>query len=207
MEAALKQEVIRYYDIKEFKQERITKQLSVEVKNSETRTRAIQKKNSTNKKIIGQLLRDSLYYQPVLEALSADWKEQTKLVQQTYSIGHPAMQNAKKLVKDLAKLQKVTKKEENMQQKTVFKSLQILEGYPKEIKSLVRREVSWTEASLWIHLIISSVQSDFSLLGDRYERRTRSMMNLKIQTDDVESTLKMFKEATLSRKYEEIFDL
>ena len=54
MEAALKQEVIRYYDIKEFKQERITKQLSVEVKNSETRTRAIQKKNSTNKKIIGQ---------------------------------------------------------------------------------------------------------------------------------------------------------
>lgn len=132
----------RYYDIKEFKEERDTKRLLVELKNSETRCRAIQKFNSTYKKVIDQLVHDSLYYQPVLEALIGDWNEQTRIVEQTYSIGYPAIQNVKKLEKDLKKLQKIVKKEETQRFDEVAKNRQILKEHPKVVKQLVRRDVS-----------------------------------------------------------------
>jgi hypothetical protein len=141
MEVAVKQEVIRYYDIKEFKEERQTKRLFVELKNSETRNRAVQKMNATYKTIIDRMLHDSLYYEPVLSALNDDWKEQTMLVKQTYEIGFPAIENSKKLKKDLNSLLKVTKKEENNRFEEITKSRKILKEQPKIVKQLVRRDV------------------------------------------------------------------
>lgn len=142
MDVAMKQEMVRYYDIKEFKEERDTKRLLAELKNSETRCRAIQKINSTNKKVIDQLLRDSLYFQPVLDALNADWDEQTMLVKQTYSIGYPAIQNVKKLNKELKKLHEVSKREENQRFEQIAVNRQMLKEHPKTVKELVRRDVS-----------------------------------------------------------------
>lgn len=134
--------MIRYYDIKEFKEERDTKRLFVELKNSETRCRAIQTINTTYKKIIDQLLQNSLYYQPVLNALNDDWKEQTMLVQQTFAIGFPAIQNVKRLEKDLKTLVKVSKKEENERFEEISKNRKILVEHPKVVKQLVRHDVS-----------------------------------------------------------------
>lgn len=42
------------------------------------------------------------------------------------------------------------------------------------------------------------------MLGDRYERNTTSMVNLKADVDNLETSMKMMKEATLCRSYEEI---
>lgn len=142
MEAAVQQEMNRYYDIKEFNEERTTKKLLVELKNSETRCRAVQKINSTYNKIIDFLVHDSLYYRPVLDALIGDWNEQTFLVEQTYSIGYPAIQNVKKLEKKLNKMHKVFMKEEKQRFDEASKSRQILKEHPKVVKQLVRRDVS-----------------------------------------------------------------
>lgn len=142
MDVALKQEMICYYDIKEFNEEKATKKLYVELKNSETRTRDIEKINSSCKKIINQLLHDSLYYQPVLEALNGDWNEQTMLVKQTHDIGFPAIQNVKKLEKKLDKLRRLSKKEENERFEEISKNRQLLKEHPKVVKELVRRDVS-----------------------------------------------------------------
>lgn len=49
-------------------------------------------------------------------------------------------------------------------------------------------------------------QSDFSLLGNRYDRDTKSMTNLKVQMEKLESTIKMIKSVTLSSNAEEILD-
>lgn len=144
--------MVRYYDIKEFKAERDTKRLYVELKNSETRARAVHKINSTYKNIINRLLHDSLYYQPVLDALNGDWNEQTMLVTQTFSIGNPAIQNVKKLENDVKKLRKVLKKEESQRYEEVAKNRQILKEHPKLVKNLVRRDVS--EMNLMIIFII-----------------------------------------------------
>lgn len=128
--------------MKEFPQERETKRLYVELKNSETRTRAIEKMNLTYKKIIDQLLRDSHYYEPVMSALVGDWEEQTSLVKQTYEIGHPAIKGSKKLDKELKNLRQRTKKEdkEHFDELNEFKS--ILNGNPKIVNQIVRRDVS-----------------------------------------------------------------
>lgn len=142
IEVSIKQEMIRYYDISEFKEEMDTKKLLVELKNSETRRRAIRKINSTYKKVINQLLRDSLYYQPVLDALQADWCEQTTLVKQTYNIGDPAIKNTKKLKQSLKQLEKTTRREEMERTAIIDKNKDILKEHPKIVKELVRRDVS-----------------------------------------------------------------
>jgi hypothetical protein len=129
--------------VKEFPQERDTKRLYVELKNSETRTRAIEKMNITYKKIIDQLLRDSLYYEPVLSALNSDWNEQTMLVKQTFQIGFPAIENSKKLQMKFKKLRQITKKEEKEHFDEIAECKKILKENPKVIKKLVRRDVSF----------------------------------------------------------------
>lgn len=129
--------------MKEFPQERDTKRLYVELKNSETRTRAIEKMNITYKKIIDQLLRDSLYYEPVLSALNSDWNEQTMLVKQTFQIGFPAIENSKKLQTKFKKLRQITKKEEKEHFDEIAECKKILKENPKVIKKLVRRDVSF----------------------------------------------------------------
>jgi hypothetical protein len=136
------QETIRYFDVKEFKEERRTKKLLVELKNSETRSNAIQKMNSSYKLIVNQLLNDALYYKPVLDALNGDWNEQTLLVKQTYEIGLPAIQNVKKLDKELKELKKVVKKEDTERFNQVAKNRRILKDNPRIVKTLVRRDVS-----------------------------------------------------------------
>lgn len=134
--------MICYYDIKEFQQERDTKRLYVELKNSETRNRTIEKINLTYKMIIDQMLHDSLYYLPVLEALNADWKEQTALVQHTYNIGLPAISHAKKMQREVEKLAEISKKEEGVRFEELQINRQILKEHPKRVKELVRRDVS-----------------------------------------------------------------
>lgn len=153
--------MIRYYGTKQFKPEVEANDLQAPLKDSETRTRAIQKEISTYKTIIDQLLHDSIYYQPVWDALQSDWKEQTQLVQQTFSIGLPAIKNVKKLGVSMRKLQNVSKKEENKQQRDYFKSLEILEGYPKMIKKLIRSPV---RQKVWI-LPTFSLNVDVSLIS------------------------------------------
>jgi hypothetical protein len=134
--------MICYYDIKEFQQERDTKRLYVELKNSETRNRTIEKINLTYKMIIDQMLHDSLYYLPVLEALNADWKEQTTLVQQTYNIGLPAISHAKKTQREVERLAETSKKEEAVRFEELQRNRQVLKEHPKRVKELVRRDVS-----------------------------------------------------------------
>lgn len=142
MEVAKLQELVRYHDVKEFKQERDTKRLFVELKNSETRTRAVQKINSSYKKIIDKLLNDSLYYKPVLDALNSDWNEQTMLVKQTLNVGLPAIKNVKKLEKGLRGLSEVHQKEVNQRYKKIAENRQHLKDHPTIVKKLVRRDVS-----------------------------------------------------------------
>jgi hypothetical protein len=129
--------------VKEFPQERHTKRRYVELKNSETRTRAIEKMNITYEKIIDQLLRDSLYYEPVLSALNSDWEEQTMLVKQTHDIGFPAIQNTKKFEIDLKQLRQQTKREDKEHFDEITECRKILKENPKVVRELVRRDVSY----------------------------------------------------------------
>lgn len=49
------------------------------------------------------------------------------------------------------------------------------------------------------------LQSDFSILGERYDRDTRSMTTLKNQIENVDQTIKMLKSTTLSSQAEDVY--
>lgn len=198
------QERNRYRDVKEFQPEKDTKRLLVELKDSETRARAIQKINTVYKEIIGQLDHDKLYYNPVLDALEADWNEQTDLVKQAVEMGAPAMQNVKRLGTELKHLIKTNMKEEKDRFEETGKSKLILKEHPKTVKQLVRHDVS--KLSNFIRLFDKFLfQSDFSMLGTRYDRDTVSMTNMKMQMEGVGATIKRVKSATLCNNAEDIF--
>jgi hypothetical protein len=134
--------MIRYYDIKEFPQERETKRLLVELKNSETRFKGIEAINKTYKTIIDTLLHDSLFYQPVLEAINADWNEQTQLVQQTFNIGFPALKHVRKIENEVKHLARISRKEEKERFEVISKNILELKKHPNLVRQAVRRDVS-----------------------------------------------------------------
>ncbi|CAG9805197.1 unnamed protein product [Chironomus riparius] len=186
LQIATKQEINRYYDIKEFQQERDTKRLLVEIKNSETRCRGIESINLTYKHIINQLLRDSLFYKPVIDALNYDWNEQTRLVQQTFNIGFPAINHVKKMDKEVKKLLRISQHEENARIKDIVKIKQTLREHPKLVKQFIQRD------------------SDFVRVGDRYIRETPSMTEAREKVEKIELDIKLLKDITLSKSAEVI---
>lgn len=55
------------------------------------------------------------------------------------------------------------------------------------------------------NFISHAFQSDFSILGERYDRDTRSMTTLKNQIENVDQTIKMLKSTTLSSRAEDVY--
>lgn len=53
-------------------------------------------------------------------------------------------------------------------------------------------------------VVKSRFQSDFSMLGDRYEKMTSSMLNLQAGISKNEMTMGMLKDATMCLSYEDI---
>lgn len=137
--------MVCYRDIKEFQQERDTKRLFVALSNSQTRTRLLEQINAMYKQIIDQMLHDSLYYETVREALKADWKEQNILVQQTFNIGAPAIENAHKTELEVKKLAELSKREEEKRFLELARNRQTLKEHPKRVIALVRRDVSFSD--------------------------------------------------------------
>ncbi|XP_070509987.1 uncharacterized protein [Chironomus tepperi] len=186
LQIAIKQEINRYYDIKEFQQERDTKRLLVEIKNSETRCRGIESTNLTYKHIINQLMRDSLFYKPVIDALNYDWQEQTRLVQQTFNIGFPAINHVKKMDKDVTKLSNISGKEKAARFDDMVKIKHSLKEHSKLVKQFIRRD------------------SDFVKVGDRYIRETPSMTEAREKVEKIEIDVKLLKNIVLSGSAENI---
>ncbi|KAG5681447.1 hypothetical protein PVAND_010883 [Polypedilum vanderplanki] len=186
MDVAQKQETIRYYDIKEFQQERDTKRLYVELKNSQTRWRAIQNINLTYKNVIDQLLHDSLYYQPVIETLNNDWKEQARFMQETFNIGFPTIKQVKNIERQVKTLEKKTRKDEEKRNNDLFQNKLALRQHPKKVKELVRRD------------------SDFTGLNDRYTRETESMAELRLEVQNTKKTITELMNTTLAKTPDDI---
>lgn len=88
------------------------------------------------------MLRDSLFYKPVIDALNYDWNEQTRLVQQTFNIGFPAINHVKIMDKEMSKLSKITKMEEKARYEDIMKTKKVLKEHPKLVKQYIRRDVS-----------------------------------------------------------------
>lgn len=162
MDVAHKQELVKYYKIEEHKEEARVKELMMELKNSETRIRAIKIINKTYKGIIDCLLKDSLFYKPLMDALTVDKREQEAFIESTYKVGKPAIDNVKilndefevfleifgLLVRSLffslkQELDKMIKKDSRKRIEHILQHNHILDHNKSTVKHLVRRDVSF----------------------------------------------------------------
>lgn len=71
--------------------------IRMELKNSETRLKAVKTINQAYEKVIENMTKDSLYFHSVLDALQEDIQEQQDFINTTIRLGRPALANLEKL--------------------------------------------------------------------------------------------------------------
>ena len=97
LEASEIQDILKYRNVFEGPDEIMAKKIRMELKNSETRLRAIKTIGRAYTKIIDTMMHDSLYFEPVLTALQDDINEQSGFIENTIKMGLPALDNLEKL--------------------------------------------------------------------------------------------------------------
>lgn len=95
----------------------------------------------TYRYVIDQLLHDSLFYQPVIEALNDDWNEQAKFVQQIFNIGSPTFKSVKSLQKEMKKTKNVMRKETKDRFMDKQNIMRIIKKHPSQLMEYIRRGV------------------------------------------------------------------
>lgn len=155
------QDRIKYFDVTEFKEEIAGRSVRVNIKKSETRTRAIRTINQAYRKIIDTMLKvivirtlfqtilklnglsqDSIFYGPVLNALGDDIKEQERFINKTIMLGIPALENVKHLSNEFENLNNKIQSELHIRIATLLEHRKMLEANNRRVKELVRLDVS-----------------------------------------------------------------
>lgn len=90
----------KFLDVHEMKDDLISKNLRMQIKNSETRMKAIKTINRAYQKIINTMMHDSLYFEPALNALQEDVREQKDFIDTTIRLGLPALKDLENMSKD-----------------------------------------------------------------------------------------------------------
>ncbi|XP_055534178.1 paramyosin [Wyeomyia smithii] len=159
----------------------------VALRNCATRTLTAYNVQRALQEIIKVMLKDSIYYDPVLGALQEDLLEQESFIKSTISAGVPAIKIIQSLQSEFDELEKSTSKELMDRFQILMQQRDILNSNNTRVKTLVRRD------------------SDFDVNPSRYDRDTGSMIDLKSQLEEIEQILKQLKNATSCGKVEEIY--
>lgn len=157
------QDRIKYFDVSEFREEIAGRSVRVNIKKSETRTRAIRTINQAYRKIIDTMLKviniltlfqtiielllnglpqDSIFYGPVLNALGDDITEQERFINKTIMLGIPALENVKHLSNEFENLNNKIQSELHIRIATLLEHRKMLEANNRRVKELVRLDVS-----------------------------------------------------------------
>ncbi|XP_038111763.1 uncharacterized protein LOC119767364 [Culex quinquefasciatus] len=177
----------KYKDPQEVFEETEAKSYELELRHCSTRIRTADAVNRAYNEIIRVMLKDSIYYDPVLSALNEDLIEQYRFIRKTIDTGLPVMKNIQSLQREFEKLDIKTTKELTDRFNTLMEHREILNNNNIKVKTLVRRD------------------SDFDVNPSRYDRDTRSMVDLKIQMEDIQKILKQLKNATSCGRPQEIY--
>ncbi|XP_055596804.1 uncharacterized protein LOC129746900 [Uranotaenia lowii] len=181
------QDRTKFTDPQELYEEIEAKRYELELRHCATRVRTTDAVNRAYYKILNTMLKDSMYYDPVLNALQEDLEEQKRFILKAIGKGRPSMKNVKSLRLEFQMLEKQTNNEMAARFKTLMEHRNIVASNTVKIKTFVRRD------------------SDFDVNPSRYDRDTTSMADLKTQMDEIEKILKQLKNATSTGKPKEIY--
>lgn len=161
------QDRIKYKDSFEQKDEVLARKIHTDLKNSETRIKAIRAINRAYQKIINSMMQvygwwsanslrivlisnvrfiqDSLYFEPVLGALNEDIMEQQSFIDTTIRLGRPALANVQRLIKEYQALEEQTRRDMESRLETLKQYRTHIEQNNETIKTLVRRDVCYNQ--------------------------------------------------------------
>ncbi|XP_058445766.1 uncharacterized protein LOC131426964 isoform X2 [Malaya genurostris] len=181
------QDRTNFRDPQELYEEIESKSYQLKLKHCYTRIRTANAVNRAYNALVRIMLKDSIFFNPVLNALQDDLIEQGRFIQETIGTGLPAMRNVQSLQLEFEELERRTNKELTDRFQSLLQQREKLDLNNKRIHNLVRRD------------------SDFDINLSRYDRDTTSMVDLKIQTEEVERIIKKMKYATSCGEPREIF--
>ncbi|XP_053686903.1 uncharacterized protein LOC128736444 [Sabethes cyaneus] len=187
LEVSRLQDRTKFNDPQKLHEEIEATNYEVELRNCGTRTLTAYTVQRALLEVIKIMLKDSIYYDPVLGALHEDLLEQDRFIKNTIGAGVPAIKNIQILQSEFDELDRNTSKELADRFKILMQQRDILNSNNIRVKTLVRRD------------------SDFDVNPSRYDRDTGSMIDLKTQLEDIEQILKLLKNATSCGKAEEIY--
>ncbi|XP_021709657.1 uncharacterized protein LOC110679428 [Aedes aegypti] len=181
------QDRTKFMDPQELYEEIEAKSYELELRHCGTRIRTADAINRAYNEIIRTMLKDSIYYDPVLNALQEDLTEQHRFINKIRNTGIPTMKNVQSLQQEFEDIDRKTSKELTDRFNALMEHREVLNANNRRVKTLVRRD------------------SDFDVNPSRYDRDTRSMADLKIQMEEIEKILKQLKNATSCGKPKEIY--
>ncbi|XP_062559331.1 uncharacterized protein LOC134224103 [Armigeres subalbatus] len=181
------QDRTKFTDPQELYEEIEAKSYELELRHCGTRIRTADAINRAYNEIIRTMLKDSIYYDPVLSALQEDLAEQNRFIKKTRNTGIPTMKNVQSLQQQFEDIDRKTSKELTERFNALMEQREVINSNNRRVKTLVRRD------------------SDFDVNPSRYDRDTRSMADLKIQMEEIEKILKQLKNATSCGKPKEIY--
>ncbi|XP_058814903.1 uncharacterized protein LOC131678677 isoform X1 [Topomyia yanbarensis] len=181
------QDRTNFVDPKELYEETEAKSYCLKLQHCNTRIRTANAINRAYNASIRIMLKDSIFYNPVLSALQDDLIEQDRFIKKTIGTGLPAMRNIQCLQSEFEELDKRTSKELTDRFKTLLQHRETLNYNNTRVGTLVRRD------------------SDFDIDSSRYDRDTNSMVDLKLQMEEIERITKRIKNAVSCGRPNEIY--
>lgn len=160
-------------------------ELTVKIENAKVRLAAAKALNRTCVEFIDMAMNDALYFNPILDAIQTDVREQHDILRRVRDVGEPAIENYEHLKGFFRDLNSKTMLELNARNASLTKCRATLQENAVRIRRLIR--------------------SDFDVPVNRYNRETESMLTLKHDCDGVEKQIQAMIAATASASVDEIF--
>ncbi|KAH8417086.1 hypothetical protein KR222_002897, partial [Zaprionus bogoriensis] len=176
---------LRYQGAHLIQEEVNSRVLMEKIENSNVRMKAIATINTTYKKLIQILLRDEIFYDPILRSLEGDMEDQASFIKHLLYLGKPAIIKFKELEKQYQMLQL-------MSHKNLHAKMEMLASLKKPPTVFAPPADTGNRMT-----VAEKVQ--------HYTRQTKSMTELKEELERIEGTIKELKYVTLCSQAKEIF--
>lgn len=181
------QDQIAFGDLIELPGNVRSKELVVKIKDAKTRIKVVESLNKHCRAFIETAMNDSLYFDPILDAVKEDLDEQQDFFKHIIEMGGPAIENVDILKKHFSELTNdIINPTLNLQRTNLYKFRELMKTNAERIRGLIR--------------------TDFKTYPNRYSRETPSMLDLKADFQGVERSIKQTMTATASSTVNQIFE-
>ncbi|XP_075146131.1 uncharacterized protein LOC142220740 [Haematobia irritans] len=188
LKAAALEDRIKYHNIFELDEEKLSRDYEKKLVNSQIRLKAVKAINSAYKKILKILHHDEMFYEPILQSLSGDINDQRMFIEHILDLGRPAIEEFERLKGYFKQYDDKVKWESQTLIQEIANAAKLLNKKPTPVRPSKEDE---------FQLLISA--------RERYTRTTYSMAKMNIELEKISDVIKQMQVAMLCSKATHLF--